>query len=262
MRTPASIFNRFRRFRPHNKMAASISKASATSFVLGFHAVFFLIASIALYPCIDSLIQAKDNAGSQCRISHTVTALTVGWNLSFAVITNRLGHDRLFSFWRFVAILSVFQVLPDWFLVKLGTLTFPDDYVWKFAGAVSWYMAGMWSIPLLWILCICSHDKKPSKKDYYRSAFMSVLIFGAAEQLCYPLQIWQVTEQVAHKVGNVALYILPGEALLGPAVLYAYHATLDCSWNRQVFAASMISVWYTGAVAVGHLLVEKQMWHG
>merc|ERR1711892_1270577 len=94
------------------------------------------------------------------------------------------------------------MVVPDWYLASvLGALQFPDDGVWKVGGVVSVYMSAMWSIPLLWLLVVCSDESNlpgpPPLAKLAGAACLGVLIFGAAEWLLssgiLPLQLWHCT---------------------------------------------------------------------
>jgi hypothetical protein len=234
---------------------ASLKKVE-TSFLLCFHAVFFVISGVALRPCLESIARSLDTTET-CRNNSTVVVILVaGWNFAFAALSLRLGYTRLYSYWKFVALVSLFQVFPDWFLVqRLGSLTFPSD-AYKIGGAVSWFMAGLWSMPCLWILCSCDRPIL-SKLDYLKAALVSIAIFGLAEQLCHPLQLWACTDSVLHTWGNVALYVLPAEVVLGPILLHSYNqAKQTQDYQQVVIAAAAVSLVYTGALAISHLLVE------
>ncbi len=153
--------------------------------------------------------------------------------------------------------------MPDWFLVAAaGALHFPDNGAWKIGGAVSVYMAGMWSIPLLWVLASCSTGttSAPDLTQLLRAAAAAVLVFGAAEQLSVPLRLWSKTSIVKHTAGHVALYVLPAEAVLGAATLLACRATAGgAGWGaaaRRLLAAAAVAIMYTGALAVSYLFVE------
>jgi hypothetical protein len=232
------------------------SKKEETSFLLCFHAVFFLISGVALRPCLESIARSVDATDTACRNnSATIVTLVAGWNVAFGALSLRLGYTRFYSYWKFVALVSLFQIFPDWFLVqRLGTLTFPSD-AYKIGGAVSWFMAGLWSMPCLWILCSCDRPII-SNLDYLQAALISIAIFGLAEQLCHPLQLWAFTDSVQHTWGNVALYVLPAELLLGPILLYLYNQAKHTQDYQQVIAAAAVSFVYTGALAISHLLLE------
>jgi hypothetical protein len=244
------------------------------SFVLGFHGVFFVVAAVACGPSCLSLLVASDDKNkpleSSCSsLGLVVLCLVVGWNLAFAMLTYK-RHPHLFDYWCFLSMASALQVIPDWFLVDvLGTLNFPDDGAWKIGGAVSCYMAGMWSIPLLCILCAC-HDKSrsssnsraaeavplPSGTSMYRAAMVSLVIFGGAEHVAFPLHLWHCTETVKHTIGHAAVYVLPAEAILGPTVLMSYHMVQYCGLLYKFVGAIVMMLVYTGALAVSFLFIE------
>ena len=88
-------------------------------------------------------------------------------------------------------------------------------------------MAFMWTIPFSWILHIFPGSFEASGEEFSLVALVSLMIFGAAEQLTNPLDLWRPTSKVEVLMGNVACYVLPAEALLGPIVLYSYRFTVN-----------------------------------
>ena len=247
------------------------------AFLLRFHAWFALIAAATLAPC---LLQPTFPHLKMPPHSYglAVCFLVLAWHLALALLTTSRPH--LCLMWRFVATLSVFMVVPDWFLVRaLGTLEFPDNGAWKIGSAVSVYMAGMWSIPLMCLLACCTlanrtanrfvdkanihpHSCRQQFVAPLRAAAIALLIFGGAEQLSQPLRLWSATANVKRTAGHVALYVLPAEALLGAVTLLAYRATGASevtgwsTWMQHVVAAAAVAVMYTGALAVSYLFVE------
>merc|ERR1711957_355965 len=140
-----------------------------------------------------------------------------------------MNRPYLLAIWQFSATVSVFMVLPDWFLTEiLGSLHFPADSGFKIGGVIPWYMALMWTIPFTLILNCFSGKGEPSSEQMKLASLLSLLIFGAAEHLATPIGIWSALGSVNEPkvlMGNVAAYVLPAEILLGPIILYTYRVT-------------------------------------
>ena len=107
--------------------------------------------------------------------------LVVFYNLMTPLSGLRYPAEELLHIWFFVIIISIFQVMPDWFLsVQLGILVFPEDGFIKI-GEVSAYMAGLWAIPLFVIIFIGrsvqkrSSRKEPSLTIFSRSLFVAAM---------------------------------------------------------------------------------------
>lgn len=218
-------------------------------FMLSFHTIFVLACGISLAPC---LIDSGHAMG------HTVGCLVVGWNVFIAAYAWKRNDDgQLWEAWRFLACLSPLMVIPDWFLVVgLRTLQFPPDGAYRIGDAVSWYMAGMWSIPLLWVLTLCPGRKEPTMRELTLAALLSLVLLGASEQLTVPLNLWVCTPAVKNVLGHVAVYVLPAEAALGPAVLVAHRMTCSRGLTTQFVAAVLVMLIYAGALAVSFLFLE------
>jgi hypothetical protein len=224
---------------------------SAFTFVVTFHAVFAAASGIALYPCLDAGENAPYPSG------YAVSVLVVMYSVAMAGMTSCGRHPELFKMWEFAAILSVFQVLPDWFLNDaLSSLVFPNDGVFRFGGAVSWYMAMMWTIPIFLVLWNCIGRGEPTLLECIKSAVVAVAIFGASEELTYPLNLWHATESITQRWGKVAIYVLPAELVLGPAALFAFRLTRTRGFFQKVIAAFSVALIYTGALAISYLFVE------
>jgi len=106
--------------------------------VVSIHAVFTLMCVVGLL-----LPLPVGQRIALCVLAYHV--LVVAWSRS-------AGDTELMKLWRYAAVLSVFQVVPDWFLSHvLGVLVFPEDGFPKI-GTVSGYMAGLWTIPCIMIV--------------------------------------------------------------------------------------------------------------
>lgn len=249
-----------------------------SEFIVRFHAIFSIVAAFALKNCLQQTHSAtattsididKNHEGNinACEnVGNLVFLLVVSWHLVI-FLRGFLQFPQLLSYYRFLLPLSLWFVLPDWFLVKFaGTLEFPQNgSFWMIGGAVSSFMAGMWSIPGLLILHFCypgddddNGKQKLTPLHYAKAAATGLIVFGVAEQLL-PF-IWTPTEHVTNRAGwaeGVAMYVLPAETILGPTILYSYHVTKDGeNWYQPVIGAGMTMLVYTGALSIGLLAFE------
>jgi len=100
-------------------------------FVIRFHAIFGLIAAIALGGCLHQthshsatmmLLNGKSREDACDNVGNTVSLLVASWHLVI-FLRGFLQYPRLLSYYRFLLPFSVLFLLPDWFLVKFaGTL--------------------------------------------------------------------------------------------------------------------------------------------
>lgn len=92
--------------------------------------------------------------------------------------------------------------------------------------------------------------------DMLNEIVISLGIFLPAEEAAYHFQLWQAVN-VKHRFSNVAIYILPAEAILGPVIFYAYRKTEYRSILIKIVAAFIVMLIYTGAATLSYLLIEK-----
>ena len=122
------------------------------------------------------------------------------------------------------ALVSLFQVLPDWALVEVaGTLRFPDT-------------------------------GGPRVGDG-RAAAVAAMVFLGAEVAAPWVGLWEPVGDTV-RVAGVAVYVLPAEAALGWAVALAAGLVREASWPRRVGAALAVSTFYTGALVLCHLALD------
>ena len=236
--------------------------------MLKFHGAFSVVAAAVLAKAFD--VQSPYPSGV------AVSLLVLLYSVAFHVLA-RHTHTKLHSKFVFASILSIFQVVPDLFLdAVLGTLHFPDDGCPRLFGHVSAYMAGMWTIPLLGILWFSERNDEhnnnhehtnvvaggielPTRHALFKAGAAALVVFGSAEQLTHPLGLWHATGKVRYTLGNVAVYVLLPEALLGCAALFAYTMTSSPSTrlHHKIGAAASVSMFYTGALAVSFLFTEQ-----
>lgn len=144
--------------------------------------------------------------------------------------------------------ISLFQVLPDWFLaVELGSIEFPDNGGIRIDDAIPLAMATMWVLPLL-VVVLAARD------DLLRGAIVSALLFLVTELFAPVAGLWEPAGG-AREVAGVAIYVIPAEALLGAATVYAVRVAGDGSLATRVFAGALVSIFYTGALATSWLII-------
>ena len=120
-----------------------------------------------------------------------VLALVIAYNLLLPLFARSSGHGHWFDLWWFLLPLSVCQVVPDWVLSQqLGILAFPDLGAPRI-GTVPVYMAGMWVIPLFWVLLI-------ARGSPALAGALSLLVFAAAEWAAPRFGLWQPRHVATH----------------------------------------------------------------
>jgi hypothetical protein len=166
------------------------------------------------------------------------------------------GYREWFSLWAFAFPLSLWQVFPDWFLsAGLGSLVFPDLGA-AYIGTVPVYMALMWTVPVMLLLFFGRRVVAgwSAVKLYVALALLSGLIFGISEATLWMIPIWKAQNVLAYF--NAAPYVLLAEFLIGPAAFYAWRRTEGAGAAAKIFAAWIVTLVYTGALAFFYLTVE------
>lgn len=144
--------------------------------------------------------------------------------------------------------ISLFQVLPDWFLAtELGTIVFPDNGGIRIDDAIPLAMATMWVLPLFVVVLV-------ARDNLLRGAIVSALLFLATELFAPVAGLWEPAGG-ANEVAGVAIYVIPAEALLGAATVYAVRVAGDSSLATRVFTGACVSIFYTGALATSWLII-------
>jgi hypothetical protein len=146
--------------------------------------------------------------------------------------------------------ISIFQVFPDWFLADtLGTLVFPDNGGIRIGGVIPLAMAGLWVLPLLF-------TTRLAKDSLWKGAIIAAAIFLGTEILAPGIKLWEPGEGL-HEILGVAIYVIPAEAALGAATVYAVRVAGTSNWPTRITAAAAVSIFYTGALALSAFLIES-----
>ena len=179
------------------------------------------------------------------------------YNIIIPLFAYLRNHTEWINIWLFVFILSLFQVWPDWFLsAELGILVFPEDGFVKI-GTVSLYMAGLWAIPLFLIIFIGSYlqENYSMQKVYLIVAFLSLIIFGLAEQTIWMIESWYAQNVIM--VGHLALYIIIPEIILGITTFYGYNLIQDKNSLLKIPVTFIIMLLYLGSAVFFYFLIER-----
>jgi hypothetical protein len=123
-------------------------------------------------------------------------------------------------------------------------------------GAVPLYMAGLWAIPLFIIIYAGEKvtESRNTVSGYITAALLALLIFGAAEASMWMLSSWETLASIV--LGNIALYILLPEMILGVSAFFAYGIVKERKLWQKITAAYLVMVLYIGNASLFYLLIE------
>ena len=208
--------------------------------VIGVHAALFVGGAVAL-----SLEAPARGWG--------VFVLVVAYVVALLWACRATGRTDLLSLAGFVALVSVFQVLPDWVLADLvGTLRFPDNGGPRVDDVIPLAMAAMWVAPLF--AAVALSGGRPG-----RAALFSGVIFLGAELLAPALGLWEPTGDT-HRLLGVAVYVVPAEAALGWAAAIAFAQVRHSALPARIGAALAVSTFYLGALVLSHFVIDVAGW--
>ena len=163
------------------------------------------------------------------------------------------GRADLLALAGFLALVSVFQVLPDWVLADVvGTLRFPDTGGPRVDDVIPLAMAAMWVAPLF--IAVALSGGRPAL-----AALLSAVVFLGAELLAPTLGLWEPVGDT-HRLLGVAIYVVPAEAALGWAAATAFALVRHSSLPARIGAALAVSTFYLGALVLTHFLVDAAGW--
>lgn len=189
------------------------------------------------------------------RLGQAITWLVLLYHVVLLAGAWLRSHHEVIDAWLFLALLSLFQVVPDWVLAQqFGVLTFPQLGGERF-GPVPAYMAGLWVAPLLVVLWLAElAHRRSARLALLTAPLAAVAIFGAAEWAARGQSLWLARNVATYE--GVALYILAAEAALGLAAWLVFVQVQSRALPVKVIGAAVVSVFYTGA-AVALLFVFR-----
>jgi hypothetical protein len=175
---------------------------------------------------------------------------SAGGVVGVCVLAKMTGRREWIAALTVIVPISIFQVFPDWMLAKVvGSIVFLDNGGLRIDAVIPLAMAGLWVLPLL-IVVLFARD------SLWRGALVSTIVFAATEIAAPHLGIWQPAGGVSEILG-IATYVLPAEAALGAAAVYAVRVAADANWATRITAAASVSIFYAGALAISALLIDN-----
>lgn len=221
-------------------MTTTVSTRSGPGALIGVHLALLAGGAVAL--SLD--VPAQGWGVLVCVVAYVVALLAV---------CRDGGRTDLFALAGFLALVSVFQVLPDWVLADVvGTLHFPDRGGPRVDDVIPLAMAAMWVAPLF--VAIALSGGRPG-----RAALFAGLIFSGTELLAPTLGLWEPIGDTQRLLG-VALYVVPAEVALGWAAAFAFAQVRHRPLLAQVGAALAVSTFYLGALVLAHFVIDIAGW--
>ena len=182
-----------------------------------------------------------------------VLGCVVAYVAALVWVCRSTGRGDLLALAGFLALVSVFQVLPDWVLADLlGTLRFPDRGGPRVDDVIPLAMAAMWVAPLF--VAVALSGGRPGG-----AALLAGLIFLGAEVVAPVLGLWEPVGDT-HRLLGVAVYVVPAEVALGWAAATAFGAVRHRPLAARVGAALAVSTFYLGALVLGHFVIDVAAW--
>jgi hypothetical protein len=181
---------------------------------------------------------------------YAILACSFGGVLGVIWIARATGRSEWLAALSVIVPISIFQVFPDWFLAAgPGSIVFPDNGGVRIGDVIPLAMAGLWVLPLLVVARL-------SRDSLWRGAAIATVLFLATELVAPSLSLWKPAGGV-HELAGVAIYVLPAEAALGAATVYALRQAAHGTWAARITAAVAVSIFYTGALALCWLLIDQ-----
>lgn len=204
-----------------------------------------IAAAAALYALAGGIAISLDSPAK----GWAILFCSVGGVIGVCVLAKLTDRTEWLAALSVLVPISIFQVFPDWMLAKsLGTIEFPDNGGLRIDAVIPLAMAGLWVLPLLIVILV-------ARESLWRGALASTFVFAATEIAAPHIGIWQPAGDVNELLG-IAVYVLPAEAALGAAVVYAVRVAADAGWATKLTAAAAVSIFYSGALAISALLID------
>lgn len=214
---------------------------------IAFHAAFGVAAAVGI------ALPGK-------HLGLRIWGLVIGYHVAIVkVATQRMHRDWLVAL-QFIFPLSVIMILPDGYLATgLRTLVFPDMGVGQIYGVTS-FMSFMWTIPLFASTMVGRgfESRGFGISGCALGAGLSALcLFLGSEEILTRIPIWYATENATKKIGNVALYVIIPEFLIGVLTFLACRLCISRQVPKhlQIFGAFLIMSNYLGNLVLCYMIL-------
>ncbi len=87
------------------------------------------------------------------------------------------------------------------------------------------------------------------------TGFIALIIFWISEETMHLIPVWHAKS--VKTIGHSAIYVLPAEFLLGVFFSLIFEVSKFTSFSKKILLAATVSIYYTGALAISYLLIEK-----
>lgn len=204
-----------------------------------------VIAALAAYAVAGTIAVSLDPPAK----GYAILACSLGGVIGIVALAKIQGRSEWLSALTVVIPISIFQIFPDWFLAAgPDTLEFPDNGGVRIGDVIPLAMAGLWVLPLLVVVRLANDDM-------WRGAGVAAALFLGTELIAPSIGIWEPAD-IVREVAGVAVYVIPAEAALGAATIYAVRVAAQANWGTRIAAAAAVSIFYTGALALSLLLID------
>lgn len=175
---------------------------------------------------------------------------SLGGVIGVCLLAKKTGRTEWTAALTVLVPISIFQVLPDWMLAKvIGSIEFLDNGGLRVDDVIPLAMAGLWVLPLLIVVLL-------ARDSLWRGALVSTIVFAVTEFAAPHIGIWEPAGG-ANEILGIAVYVLPAEAALGAATVYAVRVAAAAGWGTKITAAAAVSIFYSGALAISALLIDN-----
>jgi hypothetical protein len=218
--------------------------------LMTLHLLFGAVAAVLLFAPI------------QAAVGWRMLVIVVVYSTMIPFVGYLLGHTEWVKIWMFVMPLSIFQMIPDWFLsAQLEVLYFPSDGS-PMIGTVPVYMAGLWAIPLFIIVYIGLRVQEERSVWETQAAVLisSFVLFVGAEATMWAIPAWYAQNVLT--IGSVAAYIIIPELLLGSSAFIIYTMIRYYGHILKLFWSYIVMALYLGNACIFYFIVETVLLGG
>lgn len=191
-------------------------------------------------------------------LGNRILFLVIGYNVALVTVATKNRYQDWLDLYKFLAPLSLLQVLPDFFQADYQQVLVYPDTGGPFIGPVSAAMAlGIWTIPLfaLTLLGRYVEQRKGRKKDgFVAVALAGLVVFGIAEGHAWRIPIWETMN--CKQLGKMSYFSLAADMVLGLLVYAFTPAVASYSFLLRLVVATLMMLAFTGTASITYLFTD------